>query len=421
MAQSLNAELYNKARRSIVGGVNSPVRDFGSVDILPIYIRNVNGPYIYDAKGNEYIDLLMSWGANILGHCDQDVNEAVIQALNNGSSFGLCHENEAVLAELIKQAFPSIELLRMVNSGTEAVMTAVRLARAYTGREKIIKFEGCYHGHSNDMLVKAGSGLQTLSIPASKGVTKDSTNNTLTAQFNDLDSVEKITEDNCDEIAAVIVEPVAGNMGVTPPEDGFLQGLRRICDDIGAILIFDEVITGFRIALGGAQEKYKIKPDITTLGKIIGGGFPFAALGGKKEIMEMLAPIGQVYQAGTLSGNPIAVAAGKAVIEKLIRINPYNKLEEIALDISEQLLNYASRISPEVKINRIASMFSVYFSQSEIKTKSDLNNIDNQNFKTFYKSVFNRKILLPPSPFESCFVSLSHLTVMEKIKTALWD
>lgn len=418
MAQSLNGQLHNRALQSIAGGVNSPVRAFGSVDMPPIFIQKAKGPYIYDADGKEYIDLLMSWGAIILGHCDEDVNNAVIEAVTKGSSFGLCHENEAKLAELIKQAFPSIELLRMVSSGTEAVMSAVRLARAYTGKDKIIKFEGCYHGHSDEMLSNAGSGLATLSIPASKGVTSDAVRNILTAQLNDLVSVENLLNDHHKNIAAIIIEPVAGNIGVIPPKDGFLQGLRKICDQTGALLIFDEVITGFRVAFGGAQEKYNVKPDITTLGKIIGGGFPCAAFGGRRDVMEMLAPLGQTYQAGTLSGNPVAVTAGKTVIEKLIKLNPYNELETNTKYLSDKIKEHAKQLNLPVQVNRAGSMFTVFFSKNEIKTYSDLKNIDVNVFKNFFKESISNGILIPPSPYESSFLSLAHNTkIINKLES----
>ncbi len=408
MAESLNAKLYDRALKSIVGGVNSPVRAFRNVDMPPIFARSAKGAYLYDADGREYIDLLMSWGAIILGHCDEDVNNAVIEAVNSGSSFGLCHENEAHLAELVKRAFPSIALLRMVSSGTEAVMSAVRVARAFTGRKIIIKFEGCYHGHSDEMLSNAGSGLATLSIPVSKGVTADAVRNVLTARFNSLASVEDLFNEYHKDIAAVIVEPVAGNMGVVPPQDGFLQGLRTLCDQSGSVLIFDEVITGFRVAMGGAQARYGVKPDITTLGKIIGGGFPCAAFGGRREIMEVLAPLGQAYQAGTLSGNPVATAAGRAVIEKLIKTDPYNALEANAERLTAVIAQRAKQLDLPVKINRVGSMFTTFFSQTPITTYCDLKNTDTDIFKRFFRETLDHGILIPPSPYESCFLSTAH-------------
>lgn len=409
MAGSINDTLFNRAKQSIIGGVNSPVRDFGSVDMAPLFIDKAKGPYIYDTEGKEYIDLLMSWGASILGHCDEDVNNAVIEAVNKGSNFGLCHKAEAEFAELIKTAFPSIELLRMVNSGTEAVMSAVRLGRAYTGRDKIIKFEGCYHGHSDGLLTKVGSGLATVSIPASKGVCAESSANTLIAKYNDLESVENHLKKFPNEIACILVEPVAGNMGVIPPQPGFLQGLRDICDKYGALLIFDEVITGFRIALGGAQERFGVKADITTLGKIIGGGFPCGAFSGKKEIMQMLAPLGEVYQAGTLSGNPVAMAAGKTVIEKLIALKPYERLERETSSILKKIESSFRNANINVSIGNVGSMFTIFFTDQQVNDYGSASDTNVQMYGRFFKTMLENGVLLPPSPMESGFVSLSHL------------
>ncbi len=420
MAGTLNEQLYQRATKAIAGGVNSPVRAFTNVDLPPLFIKKAKGAHIYDASGKKYIDLLMSWGAIILGHCDEDTRQATIEAVNKASSFGLCHENEIALAELIKNAFDSIELLRMVSSGTEAVMSAIRLARAYTNKEKIIKFQGCYHGHCDDMLVSAGSAMETLSIPASKGLTANILQNTLVAQYNDIESVQKLFEKYAGKIACVIIEPVAGNMGVIAPEQQFLQKIRNLCNQNNALLILDEVITGFRVATGGAQQLYNVRADLTTLGKIIGGGFPCAAFGGKKEIMEMLAPNGNVYQAGTLSGNPVAVAAGKTVIEKLLKLNPYEKLQLNCRRLTDSIARNAEQFNIPVKINRVGTMFTIFFSDNEITTYADLKNLNIDMFKNFFKNSIEAGILIPPSPYESCFLSLEHdAGIIEKIEKKL--
>jgi len=326
-SRSESEKFYKNAKEHLVGGVNSPVRAYRDYEFAPPFIVRAKGSHLWDADNNEYIDYVGSWGPMILGHARPEVVQAIKETAENGTSYGAPTERETDLAELVKTAFPSIDLIRFVNSGTEATMSAIRVARGYTGRDKIIKFNGCYHGHSDQLLVKAGSGAATFSEPDSAGVPKDFAKHTLVAEYNDLSSVENLLENNRAEIAAIIVEPIAGNMGCVPPDPGFLEGLREICNKEGIVLIFDEVITGFRVAFGGAQELYKIEPDLTCLGKILGGGLPMGAYGGKKEIMEMVSPLGPVYQAGTLSGNPLAVAAGLATL-RLLNDGIYSNLEK---------------------------------------------------------------------------------------------
>ncbi|MGE4286680.1 MAG: glutamate-1-semialdehyde 2,1-aminomutase [Phycisphaerae bacterium] len=398
-----------RALNVLPGGVNSPVRAFGSVGSEPLFAESAKGAYLKDASGNRYLDLLCSWGAVILGHADGAVNKAAIAAIEKGSSFGLCHENEAILAELIRKAMPSMELVRMVSSGTEAVMSAVRLARGFTGRSKIVKFEGCYHGHSDAMLVKAGSGPATFSVPTSSGLPLHAADDTLVAGYNDAASVERLFNAFAGDIAAVIVEPVAGNMGVVPPDEGFLQSLRSLCDSSGALLIFDEVITGFRIAFGGAQALYGVTPDLTTIGKIIGGGFPCAAFGGKCDIMELLAPLGPVYQAGTLSGNPVAVAAGIEVLKQLAAPGIYEQLERIAGEVVSAFESFLTARGDSFVINRVGSMFTIFFVDGgKVRSFDDLRRMDTSLYASFHADMMRRGILLPPSAYESCFISLAH-------------
>lgn len=399
-------ELFQKAKILIPGGVNSPVRAFGSVGMTPRFIQSANGDKITDIDGNEYIDYVCSWGPGILGHAHPRVIEAVQHACTEGLTFGAPTEKEVLLAEMISECMPSIEMSRLVCSGTEAVMSAVRTARGFTGREKIVKFKGCYHGHSDGLLVKAGSGALTTSVPDSAGVPSDFTKHTLVAFYNDKESVEKLFETNGSEIAAVIVEPVAANMGVVLPKNGFLEFLREITLKYGALLIFDEVITGFRLGLGGAQEYFHVKPDITTLGKIIGGGLPVGAYGGRKEIMEMVSPAGPVYQAGTLSGNPIAVTAGIETIKILKEdASVYQRLEEKTL-----LLEAAVKESAEenVCVNRIGSLMSVFFTKEEVSDYEAAASSDTKRYAGYFAWLLEHGIYTAPSQFEAMFVSDAH-------------
>ncbi len=403
-----SADAFERAKAVIPGGVNSPVRSFYAVGGLPRFIVKGKGSKIYDIDGNEYIDYVCSWGPLILGHCDERVISAVAKSVNGGLTFGAPTEGETKLAELICESFPSVEKVRLVNSGTEAVMSALRLARAYTGREKIIKCAGCYHGHVDNLLVQAGSGLASLGLPGSKGISVSQANQTVVVPYNDSQAVRSAFEKFAGQIAAIIVEPVAGNMGVVPPKGDYLAELRRICDDNDALLIFDEVITGFRIARGGAQELFGIRSDITILGKIIGGGMPVGAYGGRSEIMDLLAPLGQVYQAGTLSGNPIAVAAGIATIEKLNEQGVYNRLEKSAQRLEVGLLEAAERAGVKISINRVGSMLTIFFADGKIENYEDVAKADKEKYSRFFHLMLDGGIYLPPSAFESMFVSLAH-------------
>ncbi len=405
MNQQLNREMFERAKRSIPGGVNSPVRSFARVGGDPVFVGRADGPFIYDVSENRYVDYVMSWGVHILGHCHPRIVEAIRHAAARGTSFGMCTQAEIELAELIKQAFPSVELVRLVNSGTEAVMSAVRLARGFTGRAKVIAFEGCYHGHSDGLLVKAGSGLATLGIPASAGVPQSIVGETLLAHYNDLASVEALVAAFPDDVACILVEPVAGNMGVVPPHDGFLEGVRTIADRIGALLIFDEVITGFRLSFGGAQQRYGVKPDMTCLGKIIGGGLPIGAFGGPRSVMERLAPLGDVYQAGTLSGNPIAVAAGIAALKTLHDDPPYELLEKRGAYLEQALANAAGI---PIQISRVGSMFSVFFTGELVTDYASASATDGTTYARWFRELLDSGVLIPPSPLESCFVSTAH-------------
>lgn len=400
--------LYERSKQLMPGGVNSPVRAFGSVGRNPIFIDHAKGSKIYDVDGREYIDYVCSWGPMILGHRNDRVIKAVQSACENGLSFGAPTEKEAVLAELIKKCVPSMERLRLVNSGTEAVMSAIRVARGYTGRDKIVKFRGCYHGHSDGLLVKAGSGALTQSVPDSAGVPFDYTKNTLVAEYNDPESVSRLFEENQGEIACVIVEPVAANMGVVISKEGFLEFLRDITQDNGALLIFDEVITGFRLALGGAQEYYGIVPDLTTLGKIVGGGMPLAAYGGKKDIMDMVAPVGAVYQAGTLSGNPIAVTAGIETLKILIEESKKGLYKE--LEYKGKLLADAARktMGDKVWVNQIGSLLSVFFTTVPVCDYNSAVTSDTNKYAKYFNDMLERGIYLAPSQFEAMFISSAH-------------
>ncbi|MFC2137874.1 glutamate-1-semialdehyde 2,1-aminomutase [Bacteroidota bacterium] len=401
---------FQRAKLSIAGGVNSPARAFKSVKGDPIYIEKAKGSKIYDIDGNEYIDYVASWGPMILGHANDNILNAVNSAAQKGTSYGAPTIIETQMAELITEMVPSIDIVRLVNSGTEATMSALRLARGYTGRDIVIKFEGCYHGHADSFLIKAGSGALTLGEPDSPGVTKGTAKDTLNAQYNDLESVEELFKEKGNEIAAVIVEPVAGNMGVILPKNGFLKGLRDITSKYGTLLIFDEVITGFRIGKGGAQEHYGIIPDLTTLGKTIGGGLPVGAYGGKKEIMDKLAPTGPVYQAGTLSGNPLAMAAGYATIKELNE-HPeiYNKLEEKASKLENGLRNNLEKASVNGIINRIGSMMTLFFTDlNEVNSYADAVKSNTEMFAKYFKLVVEKGIYIAPSQFEAGFVSKAH-------------
>ncbi len=402
-------KLYQRALELIPGGVNSPVRAFKSVGGNPRFIKKGFGSKIYDVDGNEYIDFIGGWGPHIFGHKPDFIIKAIEEALENGTSFGAPTEAEVRIAELICELVPSIEMVRLVNSGTEATMSAIRLARGFTQKDKIIKFEGCYHGHSDSFLIKAGSGALTFGVPTSPGVTKGTATDTLTAKFNDINSVKDLITKNKGQIAAIIIEPVAGNMGVIAGEPDFLRALRDICNEEGIVLIFDEVMTGFRLAKGGAQELYGIKPDLTTLGKIIGGGMPVGAFGGRKEIMLMLAPSGPVYQAGTLSGNPIAVSAGLASLEYIKNnLQVYNDLEiksnNFVLKIKEKL----HQIGKNLALNRVGSMLCLFFCKGKVRCFEDALNSDTQKFSTFFNYLLNKGIYLPPSQYEAIFISTAH-------------
>lgn len=403
MKTERSERLYSRAVNFMPGGVNSPVRAFKSVGGAPLFIDHAGGSRIYDVDGNSFIDYVCSWGPNILGHGYEMVIEAVKKSCESGLTFGACHEGEILLAEKIISHFPSIEMLRLVNSGTEAAMSAIRAARGFTGRDKIVKFEGCYHGHCDSLLVKGGSGLLTNSIPDSAGVPKSFTEHTLLAGYNDEESVSRLFEECGKEIACIIVEPCAANMGVVPPKPGFLQHLREITRKYGALLIFDEVITGFRISIGGAQQYYGVKPDITVLGKIVGGGMPLAAYGGKREIMECISPLGSVYQAGTLSGNPVAVAAGLAAIT-VLESQPeiYEKLEKSSARIEE-----AMRASG-MNVNRIGSIMTAFFTDESVCDYDTAKTADTQKYAKYFKYLLEHGIYTAPSQFEAMFVSAAH-------------
>jgi glutamate-1-semialdehyde 2,1-aminomutase len=403
-------KLFDRARRNIPGGVNSPVRAWKSVGGLPRFIARGAGAHIFDVERKRYIDFVGSWGPLILGHCHHKVTAAIRRALKRGTTFGAPTEGEVELAELVVERIQSIEKLRLVSSGTEATMSAIRLARAFTGKDKVIKFDGCYHGHVDSMLVRAGSGVATLALPDSPGVPKGYAVETLVAPYNDLAAVEAIFQQQLGAIAAVIVEPVCGNMGVIPPEPGFLSGIRQLTQKYGALLIFDEVITGFRLASGGAQERYGAEADLTCLGKVLGGGLPLGAFGGKREIMDLLAPEGPVYQAGTLSGNPLAVAAGRATLKGLSGARVYRELEEKGRKIQEgfEFVLRDNRIKGVV--NRVGSMLTLFFGVERVRNADEARGCDRDRFARFFHGMLSRGIYWPPSPFEAAFLSLSHTT-----------
>lgn len=399
-------QLFEEGRKYIPGGVNSPVRAYGSVGMTPRFISKADGAYITDVDGNQYIDYIGSWGPMILGSNQKQVYESVIQACQNGLSFGAATENEVKMAKLICELVPSIEMVRMVNSGTEAVMSAIRVARGFTGRNKIIKFEGCYHGHSDGMLVKAGSGVMTAGVPDSAGVPSGCAKDTLTAVYNDFESVERLFEESKNEIAAIIIEPVAANMGVVLPEDGFLQKLREICDANQTLLIFDEVITGFRLGIAGAQGYFGIKPDLTTFGKIIGGGMPVGAYGGRKEIMECVAPLGTVYQAGTLSGNPVAMAAGYTQLCILKdNLDFYEALNKTAKQLFEGMKQIILEKELPVTVNYIGSLGCMFFTKEKVIDYATAKTANTKAFGRYFQYMNEHGIYLAPSQFEAMFVS----------------
>ena len=401
-------KLFEEAQELIPGGVNSPVRAFKAVGDHPVFIEKAEGSKLYDADGNAYVDYICSWGPMLLGHQPEAVTKAVQEALLKGSTYGAPTAAEVEIAKLIVDAVPSVEMVRMVNSGTEATMSAIRLARGYTKRNKLVKFEGCYHGHADHLLIKAGSGALTFGVPSSPGVPESIASETLSATYNDLDSVKKLFAEYPDQIAAVIVEPVAGNMGLIPPAEGFLEGLREVTAQYGALLIFDEVISGFRASFGGAQKVFNIMPDITCLGKIIGGGLPVGAYGGKKEIMQHVAPVGPVYQAGTLSGNPLAMAAGIATLKELAKPGVYETIEAKAKKLAEGVQAAADKAGVTVSINHSASLLTVFFTGEKVDSYAAAMTSDTAKFKVFFQSMLNQGVYLPPSQFECWFVSLAH-------------
>ncbi len=403
-----STQLFSRAQQIIPGGVNSPVRAFKSVNMTPLFITRAQGSKLYDADGNEFIDFVGSWGPMILGHAHTEVVRKLEETLLKGTSFGAPTEGEILLAEMVCEAVPSVEMLRLVNSGSEAAMAVLRVARGYTGRDKIIKFEGCYHGSVDPLLVQAGSGAMTLGIPDSPGVPASFVEHTLQAKFNDLDSVIKLVEENSSKIAAVIIEPVAGNMGMIPPEHGFLQGLRDLCDREGILLIFDEVMSGFRVDYGGAQALFGVLPDMSIFGKIIGGGLPVGAYGGRQDIMLQVAPAGPVYQAGTLSGNPLAVAAGLSTLEILRKENPYHELGQKTSWLSGEFQSAAESAGVPLQTQAMGGMFGFFFSETPVRNYQDALNSDVERFTRFFRSMLNQGIYLAPSAFESLFVSTAH-------------
>jgi len=409
MNTSKSEKLFAEAQKHLPGGVNSPVRAFKSVGRNPLYIKKAKGAKMTDADGNKFIDYIGSWGPMILGHARKEVINAIKKTANDGTSFGANSEPEVKLARMIKKFVPSVEIVRMVNSGTEATMSAMRLARAFTGRNKIIKFEGCYHGHGDAFLIKAGSGVATLGLPDSPGVTASTAKDTLTAIYNDIESVYKLVEKNKDAVAAIFIEPVAGNMGLVKADKNFLSALRELCTLENILLVFDEVMTGFRLSRGGAQEIYGIKPDLTAFGKIIGGGLPVGAYGGRREIMEMIAPSGSVYQAGTLSGNPLAMTAGLETL-KIIDADRsfYKKLDANCEYLYAGLLEANKKLGKNFTLNRCGSMFTMFFTDEPVTDFASAKKSDTKIFAHYFNQMLERGIYLPPSQFEACFISSAH-------------
>ena len=406
---SRSSQLFSAAQKHIPGGVNSPVRAFKGVGGDPIFFSKAKGAYVYDEDDNQYIDYVGSWGPMIVGHAHDDVLKSVQETMQNGLSFGAPTELETLMADIVCELVPSMDMVRMVSSGTEATMSALRLARGYTGRDKIVKFEGCYHGHSDSLLVKAGSGALTLGVPTSPGVPAALAELTITLSYNNIEEVRKTFKEIGDQIACIIVEPVAGNMNCIPPLSGFLEGLREVCDEYGSVLILDEVMTGFRVSLGGAQGFYNIKPDLTTLGKVIGGGMPVGAFGGKREIMEQIAPLGPIYQAGTLSGNPVAMAAGLTTLNLISQDGFYEKLTKQTEKLAKGLEERAAKKNIPLTTNQAGAMFGFFFTEEkDITTFEQVSACDAERFQKFYHGMLEQGIYLAPSAYETGFVSSSH-------------
>ncbi|MBO5302354.1 MAG: glutamate-1-semialdehyde 2,1-aminomutase [Peptococcaceae bacterium] len=408
MEYTNSKRLFEEACELIPGGVNSPVRAFKAVGDYPVFIERGEGAYLYDVDGNKYVDYICSWGPLLLGHQPEAVSKAVMEALTKGSTYGAPTGIEVEMAKKIVDAVPSVEMVRMVSSGTEATMSALRLARGYTGRNKIVKFEGCYHGHADHLLIKAGSGALTFGVPSSPGVPESIASETLTAQYNDIDSVKALFAQYPDQIAAVIVEPIAGNMGLVLPKEGFLEGLREVTAENGALLIFDEAISGFRASFGGAQKVYNIMPDLTCMGKIIGGGLPVGAYGGKKEIMMHVAPVGPVYQAGTLSGNPLAMAAGMAILDELAKPGVYEEIEAKTKKLVQGLQAAADKAGVKIALNQSASLFTIFFTETPVDSYKAAMTSNTEQFKVFFQAMLGQGFYLPPSQFECWFVSQAH-------------
>jgi glutamate-1-semialdehyde 2,1-aminomutase len=420
MKTAKSRRLFAEARKVIPGGVNSPVRAFRAVGLEPLFVSKARGSKVYDADGQAYIDYVSSWGPMILGHAHPRVRQAMSQALSKGWSYGAATELEVRLAQKISKAIPSMELVRMVSSGTEAAMSALRVARGFTGRDKVIKFEGCYHGHADSFLVKAGSGALTFGVPDSAGVPQSLAAHTLVAPYNDLEAVHNLFNENPSQIACIIIEPVAGNMGIVPPRQGFLKGLEEICRNKGALLIFDEVITGFRLTYGGAQKIFGITPDLTCLGKVIGGGMPVGAYGGRRDVMEKIAPLGPIYQAGTLSGNPLAMTCGLATLDVLREKDSYKRLDLLTKDLCQRLEDLVRQKGIPVRINRSGSMFTLFFTGDDVYDYNSAKKSDTGRYAKYFQGMLQAGVWLPPSQFEACFTSLAHTArdVEDTIKAA---
>jgi glutamate-1-semialdehyde 2,1-aminomutase len=410
MKTARSRKLFAEAKKVIPGGVNSPVRAFRAVGLEPLFVSRARGSKVYDVDGGVYIDYVSSWGPMILGHAHPQVRKAMSQALSRGWSYGAATELEVRLAQKISTAIPSMELVRMVSSGTEAAMSAVRVARGFTGRDKIIKFEGCYHGHADSFLVKAGSGAITFGVPDSAGVPESLAVNTLVAPYNDLEAVHALFNQNPSQIACVIVEPIAGNMGIVMPREEFLKGLEEVCRMNGALLIFDEVITGFRLIYGGVQKTFGITPDLTCLGKVIGGGMPVGAYGGRREVMEKVSPLGPIYQAGTLSGNPLAMTCGLATLELLRQKDVYKRLDRLTKELCQGLEDFVRQKGIPARINRSGSMFTLFFTEDEVYDYTSAKKADVGKYAKYFQGMLQAGVWLPPSQFEACFVSLAHTT-----------